>query len=140
MSAKEFSEVIDEILQQDPRYAKNAYYFVRKALDYTVQEMAKRGKKTVGHISGAQLLEGFRVYALEQFGPMTMTVLESWGVRQTEDVGNVVFNLVDSGILGKNDKDRPEDFKEVYAFAEAFEKPFLTKKKRRVQPKPDASE
>ncbi len=129
--SRDFSEVIDEILHDDPRYSKNAYYFVRKALDTTVQSISKKAKRPVGHISGAQLLEGFRTYALEQFGPMSATVLQSWGLTETMDVGAIIFNLVSHGVLGKTEKDSIEDFKEVYSFADAFEKPFLPKKRRR---------
>lgn len=132
--ARDFSEVIDEILRDDPRYAKNAYYFVRTALDYTVRVITEKARRPVGHITGAQLLEGFRVYTLEQFGPMSFTVLESWGVRETMDVGAIIFNLVEYGILGKTEKDSQEDFKEVYSFAEVFEKPFLPKKRRKNGP------
>lgn len=135
MAERDFSEVVDGILGEDPRYAKNAYYFIRKALDYTVQKMAEKSKRTVSHVSGAQLSEGFRAYVLEQFGPMAATVLESWGLRETQDIGNIVFNLVESGILGKNDKDKLEDFKEVYDFKEAFEKPFVPRKRTKRTPK-----
>lgn len=135
MSQRDFSEVIDEILSEDPRYAKNAYYFIRKALDYTVQQAAQKSKRTVSHISGAQLSEGFRAYALDQFGPMASTVMDSWGLHETQDIGNIVFSLVEYGILGKNDKDKPEDFKEVYDFKDAFEKPFTPKKRKRSTPK-----
>ena len=131
---RDFSEVIDEILSDDPRYAKNAYYFVRKALDYTVAQLASKGKRTVGHISGAQLLEGFRVYTLEQFGPMSFTVLESWGMNETMDVGAIIFNLVEHGVLGKTEKDSIEDFKEVYLFEDTFARPFLPKKRRKASP------
>jgi uncharacterized repeat protein (TIGR04138 family) len=132
---RDFSEVVDEIIAADPRYAKNAYYFVRRALDFAVQSLTSKSRKNVGHISGAQLLEGFRVYALEQFGPMAATVFESWGLRETMDIGNIVFNLVEYDVLGKTDKDSPEEFKDVFDFSEAFEKPFLSKKRRRITPK-----
>jgi uncharacterized repeat protein (TIGR04138 family) len=127
----DFSEVVDDILCDDPRYAKNAYYFVRSALNHTVKTLAEKSRRTVQHISGGQLLEGFRQYALEQFGPMAATVFESWGLRETSDVGAIVFNLVEHGVLGKTDRDSMEDFKDVYTFADAFEKPFLPKKRRR---------
>jgi len=129
MSDRDFSEVVDEIMRDDPRYAKNAYFFIRRVLDYTVRMVASRSKRPVGHISGTQMLEGFRQYTLEQFGPMGITVLENWGVRETEDVGNIVFNLVESGILGKTQKDSIEDFRNKYSFAEAFEKPFTPRKR-----------
>ena len=128
---QDFSEVVDEILRDDPRYAKNAYYFVRKALDFAVQSLAEKNKRPVGHISGKQMLEGFRVYALSEFGPMASTVFDGWGLHETMDVGAIVFNMVEHGVLGKTDKDSPEEFKDVYTFADAFEKPFLPKKRRR---------
>lgn len=136
MPTRDFSEVIDEIMAEDPRYGKNAYYFVRKALDFTVQLHTQKAKRTVGHISGAQLMEGFRSYTLEQFGPMANTVLDNWGVRDTQDVGNIVFNLVAHDILGKNEKDSIEDFKDLYSFKDAFEKPFLPRKRKRTPPPP----
>ncbi len=127
---RDFSEVIDEILRDDPRYAKNAYYFVQSALNATVRSIAQKAKRTVGHITGRQLLEGFREYSLEQFGPMAATVFENWGLRETEDVGAIVFNLVEYGVLGKTEHDSMEDFKNGYSFADAFEKPFLPKRRR----------
>ena len=133
MATRDFSEVIEEILRDDPRYAKNGYYFVRRALSYTVKVITEKAKRAVQHISGAQLLEGFRVYTLDQFGPMSMTVLDGWGIRETMDVGAIIFNLVEHGVLGKTEKDSMEDFKDVYTFAEAFEKPFLPKKRRKTQ-------
>ncbi len=131
--ARDFSEVIDDILRDDPRYARNAYYFVRRALHYTVKTITEKAKRSVQHISGVQLLEGFRTYTLEEFGPMAMTVLESWGIRETMDVGAIIFNLVEHGVLGKTEKDSIEDFKDVYDFPEVFEKPFLPKKRRKTQ-------
>ena len=133
MPPRDFSEVIEEILRDDPRYAKNAYYFVRRALHFTVKTITEKAKRTVQHISGSQLLEGFRAYTLDQFGPMSATVLESWGIRETADVGAIIFSLVDHGVLGKTEKDSMEDFKGVYSFADAFEKPFLPKKRRKTQ-------
>lgn len=80
--------------------------------------------KSRGHISGKVLLEGLRAYALDQYGPMTKTVLDYWGVESCRDVGQVVFDLVNYGVLGKTDQDRLEDFDDGYDFADAFEKPF----------------
>ena len=134
MPPRDFSETLEEILHDDPRYAKNAYYFVRKALDFTVKRIAEKARRPVQHISGGQMLEGFRIYALEEFGPMASTVLESWGLHETMDVGALIFNLVEHGVLGKTEKDSREDFKDVYTFVDAFEKPFLPKKKRRNGP------
>ena len=76
------------------------------------------------HLSGQQLLEGIRLYAIEQYGPMARSVLESWGVKHCSDFGNIVFNLVACRVLGKTESDSPEDFNDGYDFEAAFDLPF----------------
>ncbi len=76
------------------------------------------------HVSGPELLDGARRYALKEFGPMVITVFDSWGIRSCEDIGNMVFNLIGAGVFGKTDQDSIEDFKNVYDFEEAFVRPF----------------
>ena len=107
---------VRNILSKDSRFSPEAYMFVSRAVSYT-QEML--GRK--GHISGQELLEGCRRYALEEFGYMARVVLESLGVRRTEDMGDIVFNLVNNGLLGKTDEDKHEDFREGYDFRKAFD-------------------
>lgn len=125
-SGKDFAEVIDLIQREDPRYEKGAYYFVRQALDHTLKNLSSGETQRSGsHVSGQELLDGIRKFALEQYGPMTMTLLDYWHIRQCSDFGDIVFNLVDYGVLGKTDNDQPEDFQEGYDFRDAFEKPFL---------------
>jgi uncharacterized repeat protein (TIGR04138 family) len=75
-------------------------------------------------VSGQELLEGIREFALEQYGPMTFALLEGWGLRRCEDFGEIVFHLVDYGVLGKTEQDRREDFAGGYDFREAFLRPF----------------
>lgn len=129
---RDFNEVIRTIRQDDPRYARGAYYFLRQALDYSLKELHKRGElDQSNHLSGQQLLEGIRLYAIDQYGPMARTVLESWGVSNCRDFGNIVFNLVECKVLGKTDQDSPEDFSKGYSFATAFDKPF---KPSRIKP------
>jgi uncharacterized repeat protein (TIGR04138 family) len=70
------------------------------------------------------LLEGFRLHALDEFGPMALMVLGYWGVHTTADVGNLVFNLVDASVFGKTDEDTVESFADVFDFHEAFVDPF----------------
>jgi uncharacterized repeat protein (TIGR04138 family) len=70
------------------------------------------------------LLGGIREYALEQFGPMAYTVLDRWGIKKCEDFGDIVFLLVDYGVLGKTEHDRREDFAGGYDFKDAFVRPF----------------
>ena len=80
------------------------------------------------------MLDGLRVYSLDQFGPLTRTVLESWGVSRCEDFGEIVFNLIEYGILSKTDEDKKEDFASTYTFTAAFEEPFLPAKRRVRRP------
>ena len=125
MSQKSYSDVIDEVLANDGRYAKGAYYFVRGSLDYTLKSLKKDEPKDESkHVSGQQLLEGIRTFALEQFGPMALTVFEYWGLNNSKDFGNIVFNLIQVGVLGKNDKDNIADFEDGFDFKAALLEPF----------------
>jgi len=114
-----FPEVVEEIVTKDPRYKVEAYDFVMSALNYTQSKLDKPR-----HVSGRELLEGIREYGLELFGLMTLTVFENWGVKRTEDFGNIVFNMLDAGLLSKTDEDSIEDFKDGYDFKEAFDKDY----------------
>jgi len=108
--------VIDRLRERYPRYHDTAYVFILSALHYVLERLpAPR------HISGPELAEGVRDLALERFGPMARTVLEHWGIHTTEDVGKLVFALVECGILIKQDDDDPGDFVGVFDFADAFE-------------------
>lgn len=130
MQAVNFEEVIEKILKKDPRYHRDAYQFLREALDQTQKAISKQSKGVVRHISGRELLEGIRDYGLAQFGPMAMSVFQAWGIHRCEDFGELVFNLVESELLSKTDADSREDFRGGYDFADAFLKPFLPSRKR----------
>ncbi len=126
MSGKDFSEVVEMIVREDARFPKPAYFFVRKALDHTLKGLKKKPTEEKGHhVSGRELLEGIRDYALQQFGPMTYTLFENWKLSQTSDFGEIVFKLVEYGIFGKTEHDDINDFKGVYDFREAFLTPFM---------------
>lgn len=112
------------ILREDPRYAADAYVFLRQALDFSVRMLNKPDQGPARHVTGQELLEGIRLLALQQFGPMARTVLESWGITRTRDFGDIVFNLIDKGVLGRKTEDRKSDFAGGYDFEEAFTKPF----------------
>ena len=124
-----FAEALDSIVVTDPRYQREAYIFLRDALDFTTKQQKKAKGTTVRHVSGPELLGGVRQYALKEFGPMVLTVFENWGVHSTEDIGHMVFNLIGAGIFGKTDEDSIEDFKNIYDFQDAFVKPFAPEKK-----------
>ena len=115
-----FEDGVREIVRSDARYAAEAYMLVMEALAYTCQRLERQG-----HVSGRELLEGFRKYVLKQFGPMALVTLAEWGIERGQDVGNIVFNLVDHGMLRKTDEDSIEDFAGAYDFHEAFEAPFV---------------
>jgi uncharacterized repeat protein (TIGR04138 family) len=125
MQTVSFEEVLDKIVAADPRYSREAYHFIREALDYTQKKIVRAPKDEFRHVTGQQLLEGIRAYALEQFGPRTITVLEEWGIRNAEAFGDLVFNMVESSLLAKTEHDTRDDFKNSYEFEEAFRKPFL---------------
>ena len=78
MNGRNFTEVVDTIVQEDPRYCKEAYNFVRRALDFTLKGLGERAEEKGKHVSGGELLIGIRDYALDQYGPMTMTLFDHW--------------------------------------------------------------
>jgi uncharacterized repeat protein (TIGR04138 family) len=119
-----FAEALDSIVQADRRYHRDAYVFLRDALDYTTKQQKKSKGAAVRHVAGPELLEGVRLYALKEFGPMALTVFSYWGIERCEDIGCMVFNLIGAGIFGKTEKDSLDDFKSVYSFQEAFVTPF----------------
>ena len=134
MQQPDFNEVVTLICKEDKRFDRRAYDFVRLGLDQTVKELRKKdaARSTASrHVSGSELLEGLRAYALEQYGPLAKTVLNAWGVRRCRDFGDIVFNLIEYKVFSKTDSDRPEDFSDIYEFDEAFVKPFQPTKRTR---------
>lgn len=129
MQAVNFEEVLETIVAKDRRYHREAYLFVREALDYTQKSVLKGRKGSrpveVRHVTGQQLLGGIREYGLQQYGPMTLLLLREWGVTRGEDFGEIVFNMVEAGLLGKTERDSRDDFKNSFDFTDAFQKPFL---------------
>jgi uncharacterized repeat protein (TIGR04138 family) len=129
MQAINFEEVLEKILSKDPRYHREAYLFLREGLDHAQKLMSKANKNEIRHVTGQELLGGIREYAINQYGPMAAMVLEEWGIHRCEDFGEIVFNMVEHGLLSKTETDSRDDFKGGYDFAEAFRKPFLPSKK-----------
>jgi uncharacterized repeat protein (TIGR04138 family) len=124
-----FEEELEKIVAKDTRYTREAYVFVREALDYTQKTVAKPSKEDAPrHVSGQELLGGIRDYALQQYGPMALMVLNEWGIHRCEDFGEIVFNMVENSLLAKTEKDSREDFTGGYDFAEAFRQPFVPQK------------
>ncbi len=121
---KSFQEMVERVVEKDPRYDKEAYDFVKEALEFTIKQQKKGQADPSVHVTAAELMDGFRQYALKEFGPMVMTVLEHWRVTSSEDVGNIVFNLIEAGVFGKTESDQPRDFQAAIDFHAAFIEPY----------------
>lgn len=106
------------------KYHRDAYQFVFAALRFTQQKLDRvdlEVESPDAHISGVELLQGVRQLAEQQFGLMAITVLREWGIASTEDIGRIVFELVERGDMRKTDDDQLSDFVGVYDFEVAFD-------------------
>ena len=111
--------------QRDRRYSRNAYFFVLDALDYTIEDLGRQ--REVGearHVGGREVLAGARELGASQFGPMAGIVFERWGIHRTEDVGEIVFNLIEIGLLSRRAEDTRLDFMDGSDFHHAFEEKY----------------
>jgi uncharacterized repeat protein (TIGR04138 family) len=127
MVNQEFYTIIDQICEKDPRYKSEAYEFLMEALAFT-QRKYKRSK----HVSGEELLEGIKQILMQKFGPLTLLVLNHWGITKTEDFGNIVFNLVDNKVLSKDSEDNIDSFQNGYDFSEVFNQGYRKLLEKRI--------
>ena len=108
-----------------PRFHRNAYHFVFSSLQFTQEKLQRTAAHVLheeeAHITGQELCDGLRELALQKFGLMTRTVLRHWGVTSTDDIGRIVFELIERGEMRKTDQDVLDDFSEVFDFDQAFE-------------------
>jgi uncharacterized repeat protein (TIGR04138 family) len=109
--------VMDRIRLRESRYDERAYLFVLAALEFVQQRLPERR-----HLSGKELAEGCRDLAIVRYGVLARTVLEHWGIRSTADFGEVVFTMVDTGLLMSQPQDSKDDFIGAFDFAEAFDR------------------
>lgn len=119
MQRKTLEQVVDEY----GRYPLEAFEFVRQGLSYTVENIygeAKANSDAACHVSGIQLCKGLRDYAIHRYGMMARTVLGHWGIHRTGDFGRIVFAMIDSKLMQKNEKDDIRDFEAVFDFDDAF--------------------
>lgn len=130
----DFDDAVTTICRKDARYQREAYAFIREALEFTIKKRRKASKESPSDLSPSDLLDGFRLYALKECGPMAKTVLEYWGVESCEDVGNLVFNLVDAGVFSKTDRDSIDEFRNGFGFESAFLDPFRPGAKKLSDP------
>jgi uncharacterized repeat protein (TIGR04138 family) len=125
MQAVQFEQSVASILRKDARYDAQAYFFLKDALDFTLKRIADNHGGQIRHVSGPELLTGFRDLALDQFGPMASTLMHEWGVQRCRDVGEMVFLLIDEQVFGKQESDRIEDFDGAFDLRESLTRPFL---------------
>jgi len=125
MQPIQLESAVATILESDSRFQPGAYFLVREALDFTVERLAKERLGEKRHVTGREFLTGFRDYAVREYGPMTWTLLEDWGIKNCRNVGEIVFLFIEHGVFGKQDSDSLDDFSEIYTFEEAFVTPFV---------------
>ncbi len=126
---------IRKLLREDTRFSLEAYQFIRDALQYAHSVLGmgalddpelEIGEEGIveRHLTGQQLCQAIRSYAIEQYGYMAQTVLNSWGIERTGDFGDIVYNLIRINLMKKSEDDRREDFDDVYDFDEVFRDDF----------------
>lgn len=122
-----FETIVESIHETDCRYKEDAYSFVMEALAYT-----QRKFKSTKHVAGEEMLDGIRELLIKKYGPMTLSVLEHWGIHNTEDFGNIVFNLVENKVLSKTEDDNIEVFRNAYDFEEVFDRSYRKQLIKRI--------
>lgn len=118
---------LQKIIDKDNRYSVQSYQFIFEALDFTASRLGKKynsSREEERHVTGQELSEGIKLYALNKFGFMARKVFEQWGINKSEDFGEIVFNLVESGLMGKTESDSLDDFKDLYDFRVEFDEKF----------------
>jgi uncharacterized repeat protein (TIGR04138 family) len=129
MQAMQFEQSVVSILKRDRRFDPHAYFFLKDALDFTLKRISESNGGQARHVTGPELLAGYRDYALEQFGPMASTLMDEWSIRKCQDVGDMVFNLIEEQVFGKQESDKKEDFSEAFDFQASLVTPFLPRRK-----------
>lgn len=129
------SDELGRLADKDERYSLKGYQLVSEALSFTVQQLScgalsadKRyeGKRHPDgdvsriHVSGHELVEGFRQFVIRQYGALALSVLKDCGIEKTEDIGDIVFLLVEGGVWGRQECDTREEFANGFDFTEAF--------------------
>ena len=104
-------------VRKNSKYKLEAYDFVLKGLEFTMKRLDKPR-----HVSGQELSLGLRDYAFQEFGPLAQNVLVHWGIKTTSDFGELVYILIDAGLMRKTEEDSIHDFDNVFDFDEVFGK------------------
>lgn len=108
-------DVMARIRSRGGRYHERAYLFVLGTIEFLQSRLEARR-----HVTGVELAWACRDFARQQFGLLAPVVLAHWGITRTEDMGRIVFTLVEVGLLVTQPGDMESDFESVYQFADAF--------------------
>ncbi len=101
---------------EERAYAEPAYAFLLEALADVRQELVRSG-----HVSGVELLDGIARLGAERYGPLAAMVFREWGIASSRDFGNMVYELIERGVLFQQDEDTIEEFMGGAPYAEIFE-------------------
>lgn len=118
---------LQEITEKDKRFSIHAYQFIFESLDFTASKLGKKynsSREEERHVTGQELSEGIKQYASKKFGFMARIIFEQWGITKSRDFGEIVFNLVESGLMGKTESDSLEDFDNLYDFKVEYDDKF----------------
>lgn len=112
-----------DLLIDSTEYPIDAFAFVQEGLRHTVETLRRHEDQLESpnrHVTGRELCLGLREYAIGQYGLLARVVLERWGIERTNDFGEIVFAMVDAGLMRASEDDSTDDFDSVYQFDEAF--------------------
>lgn len=115
MPSGDVNERIEDLAERSARYTPAALYFVLRGIEH-----CRRRLQRMGHVTGQELLESCRQIAIDEFGPMAKSVLNHWGIETTEDIGRIVFLMVDNELLSKTEEDDLDDFRDGFDFETEF--------------------
>ncbi len=118
-----FEEAVSQYLLEDPRYPAEAYFFVRDGFEYVARGLVEK-EGAPRHLSGRELSDGLKEFALDEYGPMAFFTLGQWNIHKTADFGEIVYNLIRMGRFSQNKGDKKSDFDDLYDFDEVFNGPF----------------
>jgi len=127
-----FIKTVNDIIVEDPRFDAEAYNFISNAVMYTSQKVKDEESNMQRHISGQELLEGIKDFAVEEYGPIAPEVLRHWGLTDSKSIGEVVFNMVNKKLLGSTNEDSMDDFIGSYDIDQKFSERFRPKKEKKI--------
>jgi uncharacterized repeat protein (TIGR04138 family) len=122
-----FDEAVAQLTEIPGGFCAEAYHLVNSSLTHTLISLGVTAASSPTHVNGRQLCLGFREFMLKEYGPMAPTLLGLWGIHETRQIGEMVFNLINIGCYSKTDKDCVEDFVDIFDFHDSFVLPFEPK-------------